>query len=245
MNLEINGIRINYISIGEGKPFLVLHGWRSKSDRWQRVAEILSNNGFKVIIPDLPGFGRSEELKTAWNLDNYADFCFNFIQSLGIDNFYLAGHSFSGATAIKMAIKDSSKIEKLFLIAPACIREKTFKKSLLFFISKIFKVFSFIPFLRKAFYKFIVRKSDYQYNEGIMKQTYLKIISEDLSGVLGLIKLPCILIWGDKDVSVPLNQGEIIHEKIKGSKLEIIPGVGHAIEQEAPDILGRKILENI
>ncbi|MCX6759866.1 MAG: alpha/beta hydrolase [Candidatus Nealsonbacteria bacterium] len=246
--IQVNGLNINYKIIGEGKPFLILHGWGSKSDRWTEVADILSQKGFKVVIPDLPGFGKSDGPKNAWNLDNYVEFVEKFAEIIGLDKFILAGHSFSGAISIKYAIKNPGDIEKLFLLAPACLRRDSFRKKAFRIISKLFKVYSFIPgykLARKAFYKFIIRKSDYQYTNGTMKETYLKIISEDLSGILNEVKADTIIIWGDEDDIVPIGQGKEINRKISGSKLIIIPGADHKLEIKTPEALASKILENI
>ncbi|HOW12806.1 MAG TPA: alpha/beta hydrolase [Candidatus Pacearchaeota archaeon] len=244
----INNLNINVKIFGEGKIFLVLHGWGSKSDRWEKFGNILSNYGFKVIIPDLPGFGKSEKMKQAWSLDDYCFFVEDFANFLNIERFYLLGHSFGGSIAIKYSLKFSQRVEKLFLFAPSCIREKNLKKNFLKNISKIFNKFSFLPFynfFKKIFYKFIVRKSDYLLSEGVLKETYLKIINEDLSNSLSLINIPTIIIWGDKDDIVPLENGKIINQKIKNSKLVIIKNGDHNLEQTIPDILSQKILENL
>ena len=82
----------------------------------------------------------------------------------------------------------------------------------------IVKFFSFLPYyglFRKAIYKFVIRKSDYVYVEGIMKQTYLNIIAEDLSFHLPFIKVPTVIIWGDKDEFTPLEEGRYINSRIK------------------------------
>lgn len=245
MKIKINGLNINYKIIGEGKPFLILHGWGSKSDRWEKVAGILSRKGFKVIIPDLPGFGQSDTPGKPWNLDNYADFVEEFSKALGLDKFILSGHSFGGGISVKYAIKNPDKIDELFLIASACIRKDNFRKKFLRTLSKLFKIFSFIPGARKAFYKFIVKKSDYQYTDGIMKNTYLNIIKEDLSDVLKEVKSKTVIIWGDKDDVLSIAQGREINKRIKGSKLVVIPGADHDLEQKIPEELTSKIIENI
>ena len=49
MEIFVNGIKTNYLVFGEGKPFIILHGWGSASDRWIKEAEIISEKGFKVI----------------------------------------------------------------------------------------------------------------------------------------------------------------------------------------------------
>jgi pimeloyl-ACP methyl ester carboxylesterase len=246
--IKVSGLDINYKIIGEGKPFLILHGWSSKSDRWNKVAEILAERHYQVIIPDLPGFGKSDEPKNSWNLDNYVEFVEKFVKVVGLEKFILAGHSFSGAICIKYAIKNPNNIEELFVLAPACIRRDNFRKKFFRIISKLFRVYSFIPgyrLFRKAFYKFIIRKSDYQYTDGIMKETYLKIINEDLSGILNKVKTRTIIIWGDKDDIVPIKQGKEINMKISGSKLVVIPGADHKLEIKTPEALASGILEHI
>lgn len=244
----INNLEVNYKTEGKGKPFLILHGWGSKSEKWEKVGKVLTERGFNVIIPDLPGFGKSQKLSVPWDLDDYCDFVKRFIEYLKLDKFYLLGHSFGGALAVKYTIKFPSKIEKLFLVAASCIRRKTLKKRFLSKISKIFKTFSFLPgffLFRKGFYKYIIRKSDYPHTEGIMKKTYLKIINEDLFNSLSFISVPAVIIWGDKDDVVPLKDGQIINQQIKNSKIIIIRGGNHDLEQGLSEILSGRILENL
>ncbi|OGZ66036.1 MAG: hypothetical protein A3C58_00540 [Candidatus Staskawiczbacteria bacterium RIFCSPHIGHO2_02_FULL_34_10] len=256
----VKNLNINYklfkgekpFDVAQDKTLLVLHGWGSSSQRWQQVAELLSQKNFLIIIPDLPGFGKSQEPTNAWSLDNYVEWVKEFSDTIPQlqDRFYLLGHSFGGAVASKFSIKYNQKIEKLFLISASCIREKNLKKSILRQFSKLSKILFFLPFydtVRKAFYKFIVgdNDSDYLNVNGIMRQSFLKIISEDLSQKLYFIKNPTIIIWGDKDELTPLYQAKIINKKIINSKLIIIPGGKHALQISIPEILTEKILENL
>ena len=242
----IKNLKTRYKVFGEGKPFLILHGWNSKADSWDKTAQIISKKGIKVIIPDLPGFGKTEKPKTIWNLDNYCDFVKEFVNYLNIDNFYLLGHSFGGSVAIKLSFK--MPVKKLFLAASSSIRKKNAKNKILLFFSKIFKVFSFMPLYplaRKAFYKYIVRKSDYAYTEGTMKGTFLNIIGEDLFPVLHSIKTPVVIIWGDKDSITLIENAYLMHKEIANSKLVIIPGGTHDLERKIPEALAEIITENL
>jgi len=261
----INGIKTNYQIFGEGKPFLILHGWGSNSDRWAPIAEEISKGGpalrtsaelsrtpgvegFKVIVPDLPGFGKSDALSEPWDGNKYTTWLENFIKELNFGEFYLMGHSFGGALAAKVAIKRAQEVKKLFLVSAACVRKKTTQKDFSKKASKIVKIFSFLPyysFFRKAVYKFIIRKSDYVYVEGIMKETYLNVIAEDLSFKLAFVKVPTIIIWGDKDESTPPEDARFIEKQIKNSKLIMIPGAAHDINRKQPQIVVEKVLENI
>ena len=248
MEIIINGTKTHYITFGEGKPFIILHGWGSASDRWITEAEIISKKGFKVIVPDLPGFGESEKLDKPWRVNDYLKWLEDFTEELKIQDFYLLGYSFGGAVAAKTAVKYPQRVQKLFLVASAVIRIKTAKKNASAGVAKIIKLFSFLPlynFFRKAIYKFIIKKSDYIYTEGVMKETYLNVVEDDVSYKLPFIKVPTVIIWGDKDQSVPIEDAKVINQKIKNSKLIIIPGADHLLHKKMPELLAEKILENV
>ncbi len=245
----VKNLEVNYAVFGQGKPFLILHGWGSKYDRWRSVGELLAEKGFKIFIPDLPGFGKSQALTNPWSLDDYVEWIFEFSNSVPElkNSFYLLGNSFGGAVAAKFSIKYNQKIEKLFLVAAACVRKKTFKNKFFEKISKVVKVFSFLPFYdfaKKFFYKFFIGSYDYLKSDEVMKKTFLKVVSEDLSEKLAFVRVPTIIIWGDKDESTPLYQAKIIHKKIQDSKLVVISDGDHYLQHKIPEILTQKILEN-
>lgn len=247
--ITVKDLKIGYKVFGSGKPVLILHGWGSNSERWQKVSELLAEKNFQIVVPDLPGFGKSEMPKVAWSLDNYVEWLVDFSQTVTElnDNFYLVGHSFGGALAVKFAIRHNQKVKKLFLVSAACVRTNTLIKKIFYRISKIIKVFSFMPFypqFRKVIYRFIIKKSDYLKQEGIMKETYLKVILDDLSYKLIFIKVPTTIIWGDKDTLTPLEQAHFINKKIPHSKLIIIAGADHSLNIKVPETLSEKVLES-
>jgi len=243
------------------KTLVILHGWQSSKEKWQKVKEgiekastgLVQEGGVKVIVPDIPGFKPENELKKPWNLDNYVDWLDRFCQEKRVNGelvepFFLSGHSFGGALAAKFTARYPEKIDKLFLVASSCIRRKTIKKWFLGRVSKILKIFAFLPFFnlaRKAFYKFVVGPTDYLNAKGELKQTFLNIISEDLSSSLPLIKVPTVIIWGKEDKATLLEDAYLINKKISNSKLVIIPDKGHSLQKEAPEILVKKVLENL
>ena len=98
---NINGLNINYIIKGEGKPVVLLHGWGSNISLFSSMTELISKK-YKVITMDLPGFGKSDEPKTPWSVDNYVDFVIDFLSELGITEAIFLGHSFGGRIIIKM-----------------------------------------------------------------------------------------------------------------------------------------------
>ena len=227
---------------------LILHGWGSRAGNWSRVKELLENQRYKVFVPDLPGFGENSSLSRVWEIDDYVEWVSDFCEKNNLSQFFLLGHSFGGAVAVKFSLKYPEKVKKMFLVASSGIRRKTIKKEILKKIANFLKFFSFLPFyfsIRKIFYKIIIRKSDYPYTKGIMKETYLKIVNEDLSFCFSEVSVPTIIIWGDKDDVLPVKNAYFINQKIKNSNLVIVPGANHDLERKVPEILVEKILNFI
>ena len=78
-----------------------------------------------------------------------------------------------------------------------------------------------------------------------MKETYLKVIGEDISDIFSKVSVPTMLVWGKNDGITPLRHAYFINKSISGSKLEIISGVGHNPHREAPETLVEKIVDFI
>ena len=226
------------------KTLIILHGWQSSKEKWQKVKQALESNELKVIVPDIPGFKKEMRLNQAWNLNDYIEWFKNF--SLSKEKFYILGHSFGSRIAIKFAIKEPEKVRALILVSAAGIKQKkSLKRILLFKIAKLGNKFSSCPcycFVRKVFYRIIVRKSDYLDLKGSIKGTFKRIIEEDLTPYLSQIKVPVLIIWGEKDKITPLKDGYLMKEKIKNSKIEILKGIKHSPHLEAAELLSKKVL---
>ncbi|MDP3990876.1 MAG: alpha/beta hydrolase [Candidatus Nealsonbacteria bacterium] len=226
---------------------LILHGWGSCAKNWRKVKDTLEKEEHKVFLPDLPGFGESSALVRLWSMDDYIDWVRNFCLNNNLSQFVLLGHSFGGGIAAKYALKFPKELKKLILVDAAIIRVKDPGKEVMAKIAKIIKTFSFLPFysfIRRAFYKFMV-KSDYPDTEGVMRETYLKAVRTDISGTISSISCPTLLIWGEKDDITPLKDAYLIKERIKGAKLEILPDIRHNPQSENPELLVQTIVKHI
>jgi len=208
----------------------------------------LERSGYCVLVPDLPGFGNALKLSKPWTIDDYVAWVNNFCERNNLSQVFLVGHSFGGSIATKFAVKYSQKIKKLILVDSAGIRKKRFKKEVQKAVAHFLNNFSFLPFyglVRKIAYRFLFRYSDYLLTEGVMKETYLKVIGEDISDVFSHVAVSTLLVWGGKDDITPLRHAQFINKSIQQSQLEIIPGVRHNPHKEAPDILVKKVLDFI
>ena len=229
-------------------PVLILHGWGSCAKNWDRVKELLENQGCKVFVPDLPGFGETPPPPKPWSVDDYTDWVKDFCEKNNLSQIFLLGHSFGGSVAVKFSIKYPKRIKKLILVDSAGIRRKRLKKEIQKKVAHFLNNFSFLPFygfVRKIAYKILFRHSDYLLTEGVMKETYLNVTKEDISNIFSNISVPTLLIWGKKDNITPLRHAHFMKEKISGVELEIIPNVKHNPHREAPEILSEKVLNFI
>lgn len=247
---SVDGLRVNYKQAGEGKPLLLLHGWGSSSDSWVKVQQMLGERGYQVIVPDLPGFGKTPAPSTVWGVEEYAEFANAFAEKVGLTKFVLAGHSFGGQTAIQFAVEHPEKLEKLILIAAAGVRRTpgVFKKLMVAVAKLVSFLLYLVPFedlrnnIKNAMYM-AIRRRDYMKTQGIMRDVFKKVITQDLTAKFSQIKAPTLLIWGDKDQMTPIQDAHLTQELIPNSKLEIIPGAKHALNFQAPEVLAQKILE--
>ena len=165
-----------------------------------------------------------------------------------LSRFFLLGHSFGGSVAAKFSIQYSEKVRKLILVDSAGIRRKRLKKEIQKKVAHFLNRFSFLPFyglIRKIAYRTLFRRSDYLLTEGVMKETYLKVLGEDISDIFSNISVPTLLVWGEKDGITPLEHAYFMKEKIPGAELHIIPNVRHNPHREAPETLVEKIKEFI
>jgi len=244
--IRIDELEMNYKIAGEGQPILILHGWGSRSERWEKVGELFSRHNFSVIIPDLPGFGKSEKPKSPWGIEEYRAFVEEFVDTLGLKEFYLLGHSFGGGLALAYTARHKERVKKLFLVAAAIRRKKSLRKSTFRTAAKLGKFFSFLPFyslFKKAFYKYVIKKSDYPYQAGVMRGSYLKVIGQDLSPFLSEIFVPTVVLWGEKDDVVSVQDAHFIAEHITDAKLVLLPEGDHDLERKMPEALTEKIRE--
>ncbi len=246
----VDNLKINLKVIGQGEPLLILHGWGSSIKSWLKVQEFLAEKGFKVIVPDLPGFGESSVPEKAWTVVDYKNFIIRFTEKIGLNQFFLLGHSFGGRISIKFAQKYPEKIKSLILCNSSGIKlELDQKTKMIYSLTRLGNtLFSkrllskFRKLAKKVFY-FFLRHKDYVKANKIMRKTLKLVISEDILPALSQIKTRTLIIWGEKDDIVPLKAAYIFKEKIPDSELKIFPNVKHSPHKQIPEKLAETIID--
>lgn len=255
--IEVNGSPTHYKVAGSGQPIIILHGWLSSGEVWQTIQEKLSLQNFKVIVPDLPGFGKTPLPDSGgWSLDNYVRWLEYFTKKLVATNkletpFVLAGHSFGGRVAIKVAAKKSLPLSSLILIdAAGILQAPSLEKKIIANFSKTLQkcldVMNISPKFREKLkilgYQ-LIRQKDYLKASQEIRKTFQKIIGEDLLPILHKIEAHTLIVWGEQDELLPVEHAYIFHKNIPHSTLKIIAEARHSPEIQTPDKL-LKILVN-
>ena len=253
----VNGLKTNYKVAGQGQPVFILHGWGGSSESWIKVQEILAGQGYKVICPDFPGFGKSALPPEPWRVEQYAEWLNNFIKEIKAkepgtgEPFFLLSHSFGGRVAIKFSVQYPEKLKSLILCGSAGIKLKpSLKTKIIFYLAKIGNTIFDSKYLvkfknraRKVLYLFLGRNKDYVRAQGVMRETIKRVLQEDLLPDLPKIKTKTLIVWGKEDKMVPLKCAYLFKEKIRNSKLEILSKTGHSPHLENPEKLSEIVLK--
>lgn len=214
----------------------MLHGWKQDVSTFHSVAEELKEN-FTLWLIDLPGFGRSENPKRDFKVEDYAEIIKEFIKENKLGKPNLLGHSLGGRVGIKLAAKNPELLNKLILESSAGIKhEHDLLRLTGFALAKIFNLVipnigNFKKSLKHKFYKQV--GSDYD-DAKELKATFVNIINEDLTPDLPKIKTQTLVIGGELDTSVPPRDQKKMYRKIPNSKLEILEKVAHFPHLENP-----------
>lgn len=215
---KVKNININYYQHGSGSDVVLLHGWGQNIEMMSPLGNLLKDN-HRVTIVDLPGFGLSEEPDYAYNVYDYVDLLEELFRELKIKNPSLIGHSFGGRLSIIYASKND--VNRLVLFGSPCVRheQKSFKQTVLKTLKKI-KILEPLSEVAKKF----IGSTDYKNAKGVMREILVKTVNEDLSECAKKIKCPTLLIWGENDEAVPLEEARELDNLIDDSALIILPG---------------------
>ena len=225
MQVEINGKQVNYEMEGQGKPVILLHGWLASLETMMPLQKHLAKN-FSVYNIDVIGFGKSEKPDKPFNTNDFGDFLKELIQKLEIQKPILIGHSNGGRMILNYAGRKLGEINKIILIDSAGIKPKRsikyyFKIYTFKLCKNILKIFPRNDTLKKKLLgKF--GSEDYKNSPEVLRKTMSTIINEDQRCFMGNIKVPTLLIWGEKDTATPLADAYKMEKLIKDSGVVVI-----------------------
>jgi len=230
---------VRYEVYGSGDPLLLIHGLAGSSAWWDRNVPALSQN-FSVYLVDLPGFGASRRLKSEFSIASGPEWLASFLAALDLDRVSILGHSMGGLIAAMFAARWPEKVDRLILAAPSIGLSRTTLASHL------------SPVMRAAFYtrlRFIPRLLWDTARAGpvtLFRSAHELLgmeVHQNFHRELCTITAPCLLIWGERDVMVPVKLAEPLRKAIPQSCLRIVPRAGHVFMCERPEVFNDLVLQ--
>lgn len=231
-------VRYDDYNLRGAPTILLIHGWGDTASGLSSLAHHLAMS-YRVVVPDLPGFGGSARPDDPWGLREYAVFIEKFLTKINVQQKAIIGHSNGGAIAIRGLASGILQTDKLVLLASAGVRsEYKGRKKLFRVAAKTAKVATVaVPpkarlKLKKSAYKTI--GSDMFVAED-MQESFKSIISDDVQADAAKIRVPTLLLYGDTDSATPVAYGEKFANIIPEAKLLIIPQAGHFVHIDAEE----------
>lgn len=213
-----------------------MHGYLSCKESFYYQTEFLKDY-FEVIAFDFPGFGASAPTESAWGVGEYSEWLMRFLKAQNATHVHFLAHSFGARVAFKTLYNHPEAAKSLIVTGGAGIvkpRSREYLKK----VARYRRVKKFFP-------KFAERhfgSEEYRTLSPLMRESYKKIVNEDLSACAASVNCPTLLIYGEGDaVTPPDEEGRIFNGLIKGSKLQITAG-GHFCFSERPDLFNAEIL---
>lgn len=177
---------------------------------------------FNLFALDFKGFGENKGMEYPYSLDDYVNELTDFMSKNGIVFPHVIAHSFGARVALKAIYKNPKIFDRIVLTGAAGLRPKsTFKKSVKKFAFNLLKKFTPKEKLNRFYSK------DYLALDGVMRESFKKIVNEHLDYVLPYVDNKTLLVFGNNDKDTPLYMAKRFNGGIKNSRLCVIQGAGH------------------
>jgi pimeloyl-ACP methyl ester carboxylesterase len=251
-----DGTRIAYLDGGSGEPLVLVHGFGADKDNFTRVARWLVPH-YRVIAPDLVGFGESTHLPDAdYRYAAQAARLHDFVRALGLKRVHLGGNSMGGGIVLSYAAQHPDEVGSLWLIdaaglpeaPPSELRrliETTGTNPLLVdkesdFPRLVAFVMSEPPWIPGFAMDAMARER--MANAALERKVFAQIATDSVSDAITGLPAPTLITWGAQDRALDVGTAALLHAKLPNSRVDVMPGIGHAPMIERPERSARDYL---
>ena len=246
---EKDQLATRYLIEGEGPAVVLIHGVGARLENWDGVCESLARH-FRVLRYDLRGHGRSTRLPGPYSLSLFASDLRALFEHVGIGRAHIAGHSLGAMIAQMFCLKHPDRVDRLALLSAVAGRTEEERERVVaridlirkgppgeHFRNSVSRWFSdaFIaanPELIAAY-----AQHNAENDPDCYSAAYRVLASEDLNQELEAISAPTLIATGAFDLGSNPRMSELMHRRVKGSTLRILPGLKHSILIEAPAVV--------
>jgi len=253
---EVKGVRMRYFVGGDGPPLLLVHGLGGAASNWTELVPLLARR-HRLLVPDLPGHGRSTALPAVAGLEPFADRVALVAEHEGLLPAPVVGHSLGGMVVLRLALRRPADVQALILAGAAGLSTGgLWGRQLLSVVTSVrpgrlaarYRGWvSRSPLLRRLVFGFVsVADPVGLTDEAVEGFLAAQLLHTDVDGAwqalraddprreLEAIDCPVLVLWGAEDVQLPLDDAFEYTRRLR-ARLRVIPGCGHLLIGERPD----------
>jgi len=266
--IELHGRRVIYRVAGSGPPIVLIHGMLNSSSHWQAVALNLARE-YTVIAPDLIGHGDSAAPRGDYSLGAHAASIRDLLSALGVERATIVGHSLGGGVAMQFYYQFPQRVQRLVLVSSGGLGHEVspmLRSAALPGTSALLSV-TIHPRVLGALRLAGRRLRDREIRAGVYIQAVARALSplenagareaflQTLRAVIDvhgqrvsatdrlylLESMPTLIVWGERDNTIPLSHGREAHEAVPHSHFRTLPRAAHFPHLEDPDGLSQAL----
>jgi pimeloyl-ACP methyl ester carboxylesterase len=261
-DVAARGARIRFVEAGEGPPLILVHDYLSSHVAWDDVLPRLAER-FRVIAPDLPGFGESEKpppSRYRYDFDSFCESLADLIAAVGLGRVSICGHAMGGAVALTLAATYAHVVDKLVLVNPLVYPPRPDR------LSRV----AAVPFLGPLVFKQMLGRSLFRSRfapEGVggpdeatsrrvdrlfdlfdipaaREAAYATMLAmldtRPLTASVPRISAPSLVVWGRANREAPVEQGRRLARELKGARFEVFE-CGRSPAEERPELFASTV----
>jgi pimeloyl-ACP methyl ester carboxylesterase len=250
--VQVAGHRVHYLVEGpaNGPVVVLVHGLGSRAEDWHNFAPLLANAGYRVYLPDLLGFGRSDRpVDFSYSIHDEAVVVAGFLDALNLHQVDLGGWSMGGWIIQFVAVQHPERISKLLLFDSAGLAVKPGWNTDLFTPASAAELDQLDALLFPqppkipAFVARDVLRASRSHRWVIKRAIASMLTAQDVTdNLLPQLKMPVFIAWGALDRITPLDLGRAMHHLVPQSQLDVIAGCGHMAPLQCTAQLGPEVV---
>ncbi len=265
--VKIGDVRFHYVEYpGGGENVFLLHGFASSTYTWEKVAPALNNQGYHVWALDMKGFGWSDKPKGGdYNPVTLMEEVNKWMDLMGLEHVVFVGNSLGGSIAVLMALEHPEKVGRMVLVdaaaypgsKPLMIRMAHLPLSTTF-LKLTFGRWMIKWNMRQVFFhkEWITKKQIDAYYDRLCTKNALDAqaslartldfdVFADVVKRIPELNVKTLILWGQEDKWIPLENGYRFRKEISNSTLVVIPECGHIPQEEHPEVVSKVLLDFI
>lgn len=254
---NIPGFEMPYLQGGSGEPLLLIHGFGADKNNFTRVARLLTPH-YRVVIPDLPGFGdASKPADASYAIADQVERLRQFAQGLGLTRLHLGGNSMGGFIAAAWAARYPDEVASLWLLDPAGttaaadseLRREFQATGKILLVARTPEEHAAVraiamsrePFLPYSFRRVLGERAAANFE--LHSRIFGQLAKEaPLESSVTRIEAPALIVWGADDRVLNPKGAEAMRAFMPNARVVIMPGIGHlpmleAVSASAADYL--------